>query len=223
MSMLQEAQICCPQCGQAAPFQLWETIQASQDPTARQRILDGTFFQFICPRCGASMPVHYTCLYHDPQRRQMVYLLAEEQVELARAIAQCRTALRQEYQQQLAQYRTRFVTSGHSLREKLLIWDRGRDDRLVELCKLFLQTNLPKHRPDFQLEEAYYDWQDDVECLRLFSKEGQAALYPLDPLYQQLSPAFTPHLPPEDPAGFPLVDLAWAARQLESMTENDPR
>ena len=182
-------------------------------------------YWFVVDEAGKT--VGYTGGHEEPETSRYfiskIYLLAEEQVELARANAQCRTALRQEYQQQLAQYRTRIVTSGHSLREKLLIWDRGRDDRLVELCKLFLQTNLPKHRPDFQLEEAYYDWQDDVECLRLFSKEGQAALYPLDPLYQQLSPAFTPHLPPEDPAGFPLVDLAWAARQLESMTENDPR
>ena len=42
----------------------------------------------------------------------------------------------------LESYTLRLVSSTAALKEKLLIWEQGLDDRTVELCKLYLSLQL---------------------------------------------------------------------------------
>lgn len=129
-------QICkevgCPHCGAAVKTGMWPAISARDNPELRERILDETLFDWKCPECGYAAQLMYPCLYHDPDRRFMVY------VEPNGCCKESETADAEEKFPQLAGVKKRMVTTLAGLKEKVLIFEAGLDDTAVELVKFAL-------------------------------------------------------------------------------------
>ncbi len=68
----------------------------------------------------------------------------------------------------LAPYTLRLVRTTAALKEKLLIWEQGLDDRTVELCKLYLSLQLQES--DYQL---FFTEQRKDDNLLYFTALGQ--------------------------------------------------
>lgn len=123
-------EVTCNACGTPAHFTAWESLNASLNPELRQRLLDGELTRFDCPQCGASATVLYPLLYHDMERQFMIRLVSDEDC------SDCRYMPRDEF---MADYQLRFVSTVNQLIDKILIFDAGLDDRLLELGKRYLR------------------------------------------------------------------------------------
>jgi hypothetical protein len=109
-------------------------VNATLHPELKEQLIERELFRFHCPACGETSELVFPLLYHDPQRKRMVWLLIPDekgQVALDQAsVGLSKGALKG--------YTLRLVTNTNALIEKILIFDAGLDDRVIELMKTML-------------------------------------------------------------------------------------
>jgi hypothetical protein len=135
MSQRQTTTVTCPQCGHSQDFLTWPSLNVSLDPDEKPRLLSGELHRFICGKCSAQTEVSYPLLYHDMERKLMVYNLEEGETpeELPDGILGGLLGIMRE------SYTFRQVHSRNELVEKIHIADAGLDDRVVEIFKIILR------------------------------------------------------------------------------------
>jgi ribosomal protein S27E len=62
----------CPVCKQQITADIDQLFDVAQDPTAKQRLLSGTFNLVRCPHCGYEGPITTPIVYHDPDKELLL-------------------------------------------------------------------------------------------------------------------------------------------------------
>ncbi len=137
MSMSEQTTVECPKCTSEQSITHWQTVNVTDDPDLKQKILDRTLVTFTCEKCGYVAEVYHPLLYHDMEQRLMVFLGEEFPDDPASEAMFASLAPGIE-----AEYTFRMVNSINELIEKILIRDAGLDDRVVEVFKLLLVEQL---------------------------------------------------------------------------------
>lgn len=132
-------------CGFTCEGEVFDGLHVSRRPDLRERILDGSFHGYACRQCGKRFTVEKRLAYTDFPRKQWftVYPRIDlrhrgELVEFARRSFQAtmveRAAeLARAWAPQMIQ---RVIFGLASLREKLIVFEAGLDDRAIECLKL---------------------------------------------------------------------------------------
>lgn len=158
----------CPSCGAAVRTRMWPGVCAQERPELRAKMLDETFFDWTCPECGYSAQFEYPCLYHDRERKFMVYLAPSgsgrefQPVDVGEKFPQ------------LADVKKRVVATPAELKEKILIFEAGLDDYAVELVKYALADVLAEKSVQKAVQGyfSYADEQTNRICFAFFP-EGE--------------------------------------------------
>ncbi|MDD3261120.1 MAG: CpXC domain-containing protein [Oscillospiraceae bacterium] len=129
MSTQVNKDVCCPQCGKPVRTKMWTGISADTEPVLRQKVLDETLFDWQCPHCGYQAELVYPCLYHDKEKKFMIYLVPEGSGKDLKAVEVDKRF------PQLDGITKREVSSPMELKEKILIFEAGLNDVGVELVK----------------------------------------------------------------------------------------
>ena len=130
--------VSCPRCGETVETRMWPGINAEVNPNLREQVLQETLFNWTCPACGYVAQMAYPCLYHDKGRKLMVYLVPNGGKEELDAVDVDRAF------PQIGYVQKRVVSSLAELKEKILIFEAGLDDRAVELVKWALSAVVEK-------------------------------------------------------------------------------
>lgn len=113
-------------------------------PHVREKILDGEFHRFDCSTCGHRIEVRQPLIYTDFERGHWIEVLPNEEIaswpDLApaaaaifdRAVVHGAPILRS----RVEAFAVRLVFGYAELREKVLLFEAGLDDRAVECLKL---------------------------------------------------------------------------------------
>lgn len=141
-------EVCCPDCGAKTTARMWSGINAEVNPNLRLSVLDESLFDWRCPQCGYEAMLAYPCLYHDKGRRFMIYILPgkPDPAKAAGIGAQF---------PQLRGVRKRVTGSLATLKEKILLFEDGLDDRAAELVKLLLAMVLERGKGK-RVEQGFY-------------------------------------------------------------------
>jgi hypothetical protein len=131
MSLPQQIPITCEQCRKEHPFTAWQSLNVTLDPDTKQQLITGELTRFQCPDCGWSGSVLYPMLYHDMGKNLMIWLWPAEGDPDTSSLP---------VMGPMVDYQFRIVSTRNQLIEKILIFDAGLDDRLVEFFKLLLQV-----------------------------------------------------------------------------------
>jgi len=140
----------CGNCDEKFEAEFWSSVNINSDPALKQKLLDYELNVFECPKCKLKSLIPRDFLYHDMSKRLWLQLtfskdvddslnqqneLLNEMKELTGNIGKLMSV----------DYTRRLMTSYEQLVEKVLIFDKGLDDRTLELIKLVLQiTNRAK-------------------------------------------------------------------------------
>lgn len=62
----------CPKCKEVSKVTIHKAINATQDPEARQALLDGKVNFFTCPKCDTKGYLLISLFYHDMDRKFIV-------------------------------------------------------------------------------------------------------------------------------------------------------
>lgn len=204
-------EVICPGCGARVAARMWTGINAEVNPNLRAEVLDETLFDWKCPQCGHEATLAYPCLYHDKGRRFMVYVLPQEPDEQKAAGIAAQFP-------QLRGVRKRVTGSLASLKEKILLFEDGLDDRAVELVKLLVALVLERSSGKRVTQGLYVSGDEERERIGfLFSLEGEE-----QPVHRVTSfsayhkaSAIVEFLLPPDGGDFLLVDESFARRLFE--------
>lgn len=145
MSKSSYKEIHCPSCGMMQPITMQTSVTADENPEIRSRIMEENLFDFHCKECGYTSYFYYPCLYHDPNRKFLVYLnpsVAEQ-------------SLRPQIPENLRPLRKRLVSTVLELKEKILIFENGFNDVAVEIVKLAAENMIIKEK-GFASPQLYF-------------------------------------------------------------------
>lgn len=163
-------EIKCPKCGQLHTVTVWNSISAKEEPDLKQDILQRKVNIFTCGDCGqmALMPSHL--FYSDADKKLMIYFApCNTPAEKMELYAQTRETTKAEIKD-LYDYNLRFVTTYNELMEKILIFDAGLHDKVVEFLKMMILIQEPEKADNRiamygKVENDYIEFmvQDKVE------------------------------------------------------------
>lgn len=144
-----QRQVICPHCGEAVEVEVSPVINVSEQPELRDRIMDESLFHWNCGACGFRAQLVFPCLYHDPQRKFIVYLVPEFAGELLDD-----SDIEAQYPE-MASTTKRVVSGLNVLKEKILIFEAEADDMAIELTKLAVSSVVRK-KYDRAITCAYF-------------------------------------------------------------------
>ncbi len=73
MSSSRPYTIVCPQCEAEQEVELYDAINVQEAPALRDELMANQLNAVTCPHCGFQYRVDKQLLYHDPERRLMIY------------------------------------------------------------------------------------------------------------------------------------------------------
>lgn len=217
MSIRNTIAVKCPVCGQNSIVPVWRSINAQFDVGQKTRLLDGTLFQHLCPRCGEAVKLDYECRYHDMNHRAVVHYVRSERS--ARSVFKAAKDFRldtpdgQQSSGREPHYRERVVKSQNALREKAIIFDLGLDDRIVEVMKAIVIQQRYASSCDLEGCEVLFAVDENGDHRLEFYTENPFAVYLDKGLYPELETCLGDILAKE--TGEPYeIGLLWAQRLI---------
>lgn len=206
MSKMQQRTVSCGSCGKAFVATVYESLNTDYAIDVPERIMNGQMFRGTCARCGAVTNFEYDVLYHDLKHGTMIWVIHKHVPDYEKLVEQARSL-------PTTYTNTRIVSDMTELREKVFCLEYDRDDRIIELCKVFVKSQLLLQQPDFGLKRIVYhvEGKDNKELFTFIGQnevqlhcELPETLYPeLEKRYEQLP------ISKEFDGNFALVDTAW--------------
>ena len=159
MSSKSEEMITCPDCGKDGEFTIWHSINSQLDPEAKVDMMSGKIFEFVCPHCKSVHNVDYGFLYHQMEDQIMIQYSTTDE-DATKGIEIFEEMTNDDMIGGLTidvDYTYRIVRSQNQLREKVYIFDQGLDDRVIELMKVFMISQLSQSNPELEIEEMFLE------------------------------------------------------------------
>jgi hypothetical protein len=136
------AELACGRCRRPFEVQLLRGANATRANAVREAALAGTLNRVTCPACNAPSIADAALVYSDPDRNQWISVAKLDdltrwaEIETS-VVAAFQTALETSVAATFASAtRMRVVFGVDELRERLVIWNAGLDDGVVECVKL---------------------------------------------------------------------------------------
>ncbi len=216
MSEKHREDILCPGCGAESSFTVYDSVDGS-NRVLKEKVLDGSLFTFTCPRCGRKEQISYFMLYYDIGKKLMLSFLGGSEAAGSGPAA----VFFAKHSEQLGQldYIKRIVNDQNALREKVMIFERGWDDRIVELIKVTYQKKIAEDHPELQLDAIFYAQGKNKEDLLLFYSGGKVAAavdLKQNDLYKKAAELYGPELPPLTADKMQAIDGVWAVAFLNA-------
>lgn len=194
----------CSRCGEAHAVSASPRINVAERPEMKEAVRSGSLFVWECPHCGAQNLVRYPLLYHDPAERLMVWLLPEGPVAYIEGVREALDGL--------DGYTLRRVPDVGSLIEKVLIFDAGLDDIVIEMCKYVTTLELAEKDPAVrQAPFKFYRVEGpDNDLVLSFPREGRMqAVHVGFNVYEDCRGILARHPAVQAPQGFARIDADW--------------
>lgn len=168
MSIVKETRGRCSKCGSEQAFRVYRSINVAQDPELKAKVRDGSLFVWECPECHQMNLAKYETLYHDPDARVMVWLLPTGEVQQSEMQAITN------HTKAMGEYRLRRVGDISSLMEKLMIFEAGLDDVVVEMCKYVTKAEMASKAGEDHAQEVL---NLPMHFYRLDEKDGEKYMF----------------------------------------------
>jgi hypothetical protein len=144
MSTWQHVTVRCPRCASDVSVRVADGVHITRVPHVREQILARTFHTFTCASCSSMFPVTKRLVYTDFDRDHWILVgLAGDEATWPASEAQLNKDITMAFDHGSPlvhwianRIRSRVVFGYEALREKLVIWDAGIEDGVIECMKL---------------------------------------------------------------------------------------
>ena len=218
MSIPKKMTVKCSKCGAEIDVTVFESVNTDFAEDIIEQITSGDLFNAKCDKCGFVSHLEYDILYHDVKHGAMVWVLHNNSPEYSNRVAELRSS------PNILKYKTtRIVNNMNELRQKVACLENGRDDRVIELCKVFIVYNFLSKQPDFDFNNAFYTNFLDQERVFLYDKNGQELSCELtEDVYSMLSEMFyNSEIFSDFQDYYALVDYDWAEGILQPLLKRE--
>ena len=219
MAEIKKQTIPCPKCGKPLEIEMWDSVELPRDREQKEKIMNNHFFGAECDTCGEFIPVGYRCTYNDMERKYFLWLLPKLGEKEQQAVLEYNERLVKDNPFRLARsgYRHRVVQSVSELREKILIFDEGLDDRYIELMKMaYAPVIRQRLQTESRITDIRFQKQPDGEYsfLVIFDNRPPANVLVDMDTYNGTGNRMENRLEPETPGNLICVNAGWAAEVM---------
>ncbi|MBR4173599.1 MAG: CpXC domain-containing protein [Clostridia bacterium] len=140
MSISSKETIKCPACGEKSELTVWQSITSGDSPDLKADLLRGKINMFICGACGQRALFPSPILYTDDDKKLVISFspLSNDAKKLQVFEEIKKSSKRSGELNSYPDYNLRFVSSYNELLEKILIFDNGMNDKVIEVIKLLV-------------------------------------------------------------------------------------
>ena len=127
----------CPSCGAEHEVTIWQSINTQMHPEMKEKVLTDEAFLVTCPQCGGKGLMDYDFLYHQMEDGVMIQYAAKDHVaQYEKTMDQVKMLGSKEgaYPGTL-----RIVSTREDLKDKILTFSAGYDDRVMEIYKTIIR------------------------------------------------------------------------------------
>ena len=214
--------VACPFCGTEFEYETYVEITLPADRRLKKRLLNKDLFYPVCPSCGEQFKLKPNCVYRDDSRMVLVVVTDGKSTEIARMMKTGSAGLRNVRTEVdlenlvKGSYKRRLVYDIDAFREKILLFDGGYDDRIMELMKYSLSQLLEKeHRAP-----VYRIFLEDASGSRLTFTAFMGISVPFEPVtietpgsvYFEYRKKYMGRLGKPEMDEYILTDLKWAKK-----------
>lgn len=218
MSIPKKAIIACPECGRKYETTIFESLNTEFALDLAETVVNGERFSAKCPSCGFVAHLEYDLLYHDMKHEAMIWAIHKNGTDYQKRLEEIMaTPLPFPY------HMLRLVSSISELREKAACLEMGRDDRVIELCKLLLENELKKRHPEFSIKQVFYTYSKGKQKVIFYDGTNRELTCCLDEhVYAAMSQRFEMARSQTDAPSWQIIDRSWAIVALENVLKEDP-
>ena len=168
MSLSAKANGVCSKCGQTTEITVYKSINTADNPELKEKVKNGSLFLWECPHCGTVNLARYETLYHDPQKKLMLWLVPDGK------ISETQMQAITNHTKAMGGYTLRLVRDMGELMEKVLIFDAGLDDAVIELCKWVTKREMTSNAgKETKLEEKQNNDEISAATFLFYKVEGE--------------------------------------------------
>lgn len=218
MSIPKNISISCPKCEKKFNTVVFQSLNTNYDKDVVRSVISGERFNAKCPRCGFIAHLEYDVLYHDLDHGAFIWVVNPNQTNYSQRVNEVRSTPCPN------SLLTRLVPDTNALREKAACLAAGRDDKIIELCKVFVESQVVQQRPDFQINSSFYTISGDREVIFIYDKNGTELCCDLnDGIYNTVQSFFDKKLQKLNIIPYQVIDHAWATEIMNApLSEVDP-
>lgn len=219
--MNQLINITCPVCEVESNQPLIQYLNVAEHPEDKQYLQNGEFFNFECPNCGAQRQIQSTFVYHDPDKKLMIFLVPN----LDERLNEIDDLLDKQVKQldyDLSDYQLRLVSNSQELIEKIAIFDMNYDDQEVEVVKLLTDGLFAQEQPDLEIYGRYFSPSFDGAKIFYVTPDQQLMVDFKEDLLEFAKNKFGKQLSQDYTGHFVYVGRQWAMNILEKKPGDTP-
>ena len=145
MSLNKKQSLPCPKCGQLTDTTVWNVITVKDSPDLKKDLLRGKVNFFVCSSCGYRALMPNAILYHDEDKKLLFsFSPCNSPVKTQELFDKvCENAEQSGELKKLEGYNLRFITNINDLMEKIVIFDFGLNDKVIEVLKVMILSKEP--------------------------------------------------------------------------------
>lgn len=201
--------ISCPFCHHDQDFEIWQVV----GPETKDGIIDGSFGWFKCEECGKSARLISSFIYHDDTKKTMIYLVTgESELDKDCEKKNMLNIINKAPELSDAQgYNCRFAYSIDEVAEKIMIFDDGLNDRVIELLKPVYYMKAQEELDDTKILSIRYDNTDENPTFRLMTdNDAIATMEFYSDIYDAVKERYKDIVSVSPTGNFESVDYKWA-------------
>lgn len=146
MSINSKQAIKCPKCSHLNDVTVWSSITADDSEDLKKDLLSAKINMFRCENCSHTALMPNPLLYCDKQKKLMLSFTPANDEKTAQSLFQSikKTSKESGELEKLENYNLRFVTNYDTMLEKILIFDNGLHDKVIEVLKVLILMQEPE-------------------------------------------------------------------------------
>lgn len=142
----------CPECGHHQSVELYDSVNAAQQPELKKELFENRLNRVVCEDCDANFRIDKPLLYHDTDRNILIHWMPDSGVtrdEILDEFDQTMEELRDSLPEGMEQPRVRLVFDRVELVELIFMIEAGMEERVVEYIKYTVHTrNMSRLPPE---------------------------------------------------------------------------
>lgn len=199
----------CMKCGHVYNIKTYDSISANVDYDLKEKTLSRDIFQYECPSCHSKYYLTYPCLYHDEEKKFMVWLCDEKYLKNI-DLSVFKELINNGYKLRRCDDISSFV-------EKIQVFEDGLDDRVVEFIKYDSFVDyIENKKVDFkEIDGIYYHGYDNgvLKINIRTNDKGATILVPYDAALSEIEKRSD--LFELENNIFPIIDSKWIINIFE--------
>lgn len=215
MSSSKEITITCSQCGKLFRLTQFEHIDTEDMPDVEMQIISGELFTVKCPHCKTVEFLNYDLVYEDKKHSAIIYVLNPGLSEYINKYLMLRV-------QPVPLYNIiRTVDNVEELMEKVSCITCDRDDRIIELCKIYYMKKFHSAMPDTEIQNMFFKF----EKIYIIDNKDNSVCYELsDNIYNYFKNLYfnSPYAQKFN-YKYPKIDSNWAEDMIKNLALIEPK